>query len=132
VGHEPETLSDVERADTTSRQTTRPDGVTFFFHVIANTVEPSVSNRCFNLLTKDDWRPALGNELEPDRPKVAGIVSASLGACGRERLTGTTPRPDSAVVGPSGQSKSVGPAANPSEEVTLGEASHVVGLNKGN
>jgi hypothetical protein len=132
VGHEPETLSDVERPDTTSRHTTRPDGVTFRFQVIANTVEPSVSNRCFNLFTKDDCRTALRDEVVPDRPKVAGIVSASLGACGREWLTGTTPRPDSAAVRPSGQSKSVGPAANPSEEVTLGEASHVVGLNKGN
>jgi hypothetical protein len=73
-------LSDVERADARSRQTDRPHGVVFSFQVIAKTVEPAVSNRVFNLLTKDDWRAALFDELIPRWPKIAGIVPASVGA----------------------------------------------------
>jgi hypothetical protein len=54
VGHEPETLSDMGRLDTRSRDTCRCNGVAFSFQVSLNKVEPSVPNRCFNLLTKND------------------------------------------------------------------------------
>jgi hypothetical protein len=53
-GHEPEPLPNVRCPDARSRQTDRPDGVAFSFQVIANKIEPAVSNRCRNLLTKDD------------------------------------------------------------------------------
>jgi len=78
VGHEPQSLPDVRCADARSRQTDRPDGVAFSFQVIANQIEPSVINRCFNLLTKDDVRAALADEAKPRRPKVARIVGAGL------------------------------------------------------
>ena len=68
VSHEPQPLSDVRCADARSRQTDRPDGVSFSFHVILNKVEPSVPKRCFNLLTKDSDRSALADEIEPDGP----------------------------------------------------------------
>src|SRR4026207_874382 len=112
VGHEPQPLALMECADACSRQSTRPDGVVLFFQVSANTIEPAVSNRCFNLFTKDDWRAALRNELAPDRPKVARIVPASLGAGARERLTGTTPGPDLSVVRPASEPERVGPPAD--------------------
>jgi hypothetical protein len=53
VGHEVKSLSDVRRADARSRKTGRPAGVADSFQVILNKVEPAVSNRAFNLLTKD-------------------------------------------------------------------------------
>lgn len=130
VGHEPESLSDVERADARSRETTRPDGVVFRFQVIAKTVEPPVGNRAFNLFTKDDWRSALAEEVVPRRPKVARIVPASLGAGRREGLTGTTAGPDGTIVGPSGESERVAPATEAGEEMALDEPAHVSGPNK--
>jgi len=130
VGHEPYALPLVVRADARSWEITRPDGVVFRLHVIAKTIEPSVGNRAFNLFTKDDARAALAEELEPDRPKVARIVAASLGAGARERLTGTRAGPDGAIVGPSGESKSVRPPPDAGEEVALPEAAEVIGSNK--
>jgi hypothetical protein len=125
VGHEPEPVSDVERADARSRDTTRPDGVTFSFQVIAKTVEPSVSNRALNLFAKDDDRAALAYEPKPRRPKVARIGAASLGASTRERLTGATSGPALSVVRPSGEPQGVAPSPNPGEEMALSESSKV-------
>jgi hypothetical protein len=130
VGHEPQSLPEVECPDARTRQTTRPDGVVFRFQVIAKTIEPSMSNRCFNLFTKDDARAALFDELEPDRPKVARIGAAKLGAGARERLTGATPGPDFSVIGPAGESKGIAPASNAGEEMALDESSEVIGSNK--
>ena len=127
--HEPQPLSEVERADACSRQTCRPDGVAFCFQVIANTVVPAMGKRCFNLFAKDDDRAALAEELNPRRPKVARIVPASLGAGTREGLTGTGAGPDRSVVGPSSESKSVGPAPDAGKEMALGEATEVSGAN---
>jgi hypothetical protein len=125
LSNEPEPLSDVERADARSRQTRRPDGVSFALQVIANTVVPAVGKRAFNLFAKDDCRAADAEELVPRRPKVARIVPASLGAGTRERLAGTTAGPDGSLVGPAGESKSEAPAPNPGEPVALGESSNV-------
>src|SRR6185436_3773301 len=116
-GHEPEPLSDVERADARRRQTNRPDGVPFCFQVIVKTIEPSVSNRAFNLFTKDNARAALRDEDAPRWPKVARIGPAKLGAGARERLTGATPGPDGSVVRPAGESQRVAPPSNPGEEM---------------
>src|SRR4051812_45281796 len=80
VTHEPHALSDVRGTDARSRETDRPCGVTLSLQVITNKVEPPVSNRDFNLLTKHDVRSALANEPKPRRPKVARIVSPNLGA----------------------------------------------------
>jgi hypothetical protein len=80
VRHPPQSLSDVERADTASRETDRPRGVAFSLQVIAYKVEPAVGNRCFNLLTKHRVRAALADEAKPGRPKVARIVAPKTGA----------------------------------------------------
>jgi hypothetical protein len=68
VGHEPNPLSHVRRADTASRQTGMPDCVVDSFQVRLNKVEPPVPNRCFNLFAKDDRRAALLDEPEPMGP----------------------------------------------------------------
>jgi hypothetical protein len=125
-------LPDVERADARTRETDRPDGVVFSFQVIAKTIEPSISNRCFNLFTKDDWRAALADELIPRRPKIAGIVPASLGAGRREGLTGAASGPDFAVIRPSGESEREAPSPDAGEEMALSESSNIVGCDIGN
>jgi len=63
----------MERADACSRQNRRPDGVTFSFHVIANTIDPSVFNCALNLLAKADDRAALCDEPEPLGPEVTRV-----------------------------------------------------------
>jgi hypothetical protein len=55
-------------ADARSRETDRPEGVAFSFQVRLNKVEPAVPNRCFNLLTKDNVRLALLDDVEPCGP----------------------------------------------------------------
>jgi hypothetical protein len=59
------------------------------FQVIRHAIKPMMGNRRRNLFAKDDWRAALRDELLPRRPKIAGIVPASLGAGAREGLAGT-------------------------------------------
>jgi hypothetical protein len=54
VGNEPQPLTAMWSADARSRDTCRCNGVAFSFQVSLNKVEPSVPNRCFNLLTKDN------------------------------------------------------------------------------
>jgi hypothetical protein len=119
VGHEPQSLSNVRRPDAASRQTNRPAGVTFSFQISLNKIEPSVLNRCFNLLTKDNSRAALADEIEPDRPEVSIIGNAFLRASGAEGLAGATARPNRSVVGPSGKAQGVTPAAKAGEEMAL-------------
>jgi hypothetical protein len=120
-------LSDVERADARSAEITRPDGVVRRFQVSRNTIEPSKSIRARNLLTKDDCRAALRNELVPRRPKVARIIGAIAFPRTRERLTGTTPGPDGSLVRPSGEAQGVAPSADAGEEMALGKSSNIVG-----
>jgi hypothetical protein len=103
----------------------RPAGVVNSFHVCENSVDPTGASRCRNLLTKDDPRSALADELEPRRPKVARIGFAVTFPRSRERLTGTATRPDGSVVRPSGEPQRVRPSADPGEEMTLLEASQV-------
>jgi hypothetical protein len=65
---EPQSLSDMRRADARSRQYGRPAGVTLSFQVRENKVEPTVANRRFNLLAKHSVRSRLFDELEPCGP----------------------------------------------------------------
>ena len=76
----------MRRADARSRDTDRREGVADSFHVSLNKVEPTVPNRCFNLLTKDDARAALLDEMEPVGPKVPLVVHPTTHACHAERL----------------------------------------------
>ncbi len=85
-GHEVEPLPDVRSTDARSRDTCRPEGVADSFQVSLNKVEPAVANRCFNLLTKDDWRTALLDEEMPVGPKVPLVVKSSIAASCAERL----------------------------------------------
>jgi hypothetical protein len=94
-----------------------------------NKIEPSVFNRCFNLLTKDDSRAALADEIEPDWPEVSIISGAFLRASGTEGLAGATARPNRSVVGPPGKAQGVAPAAKAGEEMALHVSGKITGAN---
>jgi len=129
VCHKPKSLSDVRRPDAASRYTNRPAGVTFSLQVSLNKVKPSVVNRAFNLLTKDNVRSALADEIEPGRPEVSIISGAFLGACGAEGLARATARPNRSVLGPSGEAQGVTPAAKSGKEMALNKSGKVTGSN---
>jgi hypothetical protein len=74
VGHPPQSLSDVRRADAASWQYGRPAGVALAFQVSENKIEPAPSNRRLNLLSKNDCRAPLADERKPRRPQVAFVI----------------------------------------------------------
>jgi hypothetical protein len=84
-----------------------------------NKVKPAVVNRCFNLLSKNDWRAALADEIEPVGPEVAFVGGAATGAGGTKRLARTTTCPNRSVIGPSGESEGVTPDADSGKKMTL-------------
>jgi hypothetical protein len=127
-GHEEETLSEVRRADPRSAQIRSPDGVTRSFQVSVNSVEPLEAVRARNLLSKDDWRPALLDELEPRGPDVSLVVEASPVTCLRPRLARAGSGPALEIVRPSCESERIRPDADPGEEVRLAVALEVFRL----
>lgn len=133
VGHplsnEPESLPDVRSTDARSRDTGCPEGVTDSFHVSLYKVEPAMSNRCFNLLTKDDVRLALCDEVVEGWPKVPLVSKPKASACTAERLAGCGPCPHRPVVGPSCKSQGCRPATKACKEVALAIPGEVTGLN---
>ena len=63
LGHPIQALSAMRCADAVCAQYASPDGVTFSRHVCVYSIEPTVANRAFNLLAKDDVREALLDEI---------------------------------------------------------------------
>ena len=64
----PEPLPDVRRADARSAGIGRPDGVALVFHVSVYKVEPSEAVLACNLLSNNDARTVLSNEMVESRP----------------------------------------------------------------
>ena len=62
VGHPPQSLSDVRRADARSAEIGCCAGVTRSFQVSLYKVEPREAVSARNLLAKDNWRAALADE----------------------------------------------------------------------
>jgi len=129
VGHEPQPLSDVRRADARSANIARPDGVTRVFHVSVYKVEPSEAVFARNLLSKNDWRAALADEVGPHGPQVALVVEAFSFACAGEWLTGTRSRPDLSIVSPPSQSERMTPDADSGEKMALSIPGKVICSN---
>jgi hypothetical protein len=125
VGHEPESLATVRGADARSAQISRPDGVARSFQVSENSVEPPKPVRARNLFAKDDWRPALVNELEPGGPEVALVVEPSSPTGCAERLAGAAPGPHVGVVGDASEAQGVAPSGDPGEEMPLSRPANV-------
>lgn len=120
VGSNPiKPLAFVGRADTRSAEIGSPDGIFHSFQVSPHSTEPFTSIRARNLFAKDDWKSALGDEVEKSGPKVSFIGVPLLFAADRKRLTGTGAGADRLIVGPSGKAEGVGPAKDATEKVML-------------
>lgn len=117
--NEPKSLPDVRSPDARSAQICRPNGVTRYFQVSLNKIEPIEPVLACNLLSKHDWRVALPDEMVEGRPEVPEISNPSAFACRAERLARTGACPNGAVIGPAGAAQGVGPDTDPGEEVTL-------------
>jgi hypothetical protein len=94
VGHPEQPLSDVRRGDARSAQIGGPDGISQCFQVSAYSGEPLTSKAARNLLSKDDWRSALGDEVAEDGPEVTLVVLAALLSGAGEGLAGTASGPN--------------------------------------
>jgi hypothetical protein len=94
VGHEVEPLTDVRSADARRAQIERCAGVVRCFQVIVNQVPPSQGIAARNLLSKDDARAALLDEVVPGRPEVPLVSSPAALTCLAERLAGAATSPD--------------------------------------
>jgi hypothetical protein len=118
-------LPDVRGVDARRAQIGGPDGISQCFEVKAYIREPFPSSLARNLLSKDCWRIALGDEPSELGPEVALVFCAEAFAGGAERLARAAPSPDRAVVSPSSKSKSEGPSSDSCEEMALREFSDV-------
>jgi hypothetical protein len=117
--NKPEALADVRGADARRAQIGRPNGVARCFHVSVYSVEPAKTVLTRNLLSKDNWRMALGDEAIELRPEVTLVGKSCPLSGGAEGLAGAGAGPDGPVVGPSGKAEGIGPDADPGEEVAL-------------
>jgi hypothetical protein len=120
VGHPVKPLSDVCRARARSAQIGRPEGVALIFHISVNKVEPSQSVLARNLFAKNDWRPALADEMMEGWPQVPLISKPAAFACRAERLTGAGSGPNWPIIWQSLGAEGGAPGANTGEEMTLG------------
>ena len=112
--------------DARRRERNRPDSVTQGFQVSLYKVDPRVCVFACNLLTKDDCRTALLDEVMEGWPQVPLVRKPSSRACRAERLTRAGTSPYGPVVAPSGRPEGMGPDANTGEEMALGESPQVV------
>jgi hypothetical protein len=112
----------VWRPDARSAQIGSPDGIVHCFQVNAYSSEPSTSSEARNLLSKDDWRLADRNETLELRPKVAGVVGASMFASSAEWLAGARSSPNRGICRPPCKLKGARPSSDACEEVALGIA----------
>ena len=120
LGHEPQSLSPMGRADAVCAQYARPNRVVSRFQVQRHSIEPSEPSRAANLLAKDCDRMALADEIVPCGPEVALVSVALPFARSREWLAGARACPNRSV-SPAGELEGVGPAPDPGEEVALRE-----------
>jgi hypothetical protein len=88
-------------------------------------VDPRVAVFACNLLSNDDCRFALFDEVVEGWPQVPLVIKPSSFACRAERLARTGTGPNKSVVAPSGRSQGMAPNADTGKEVALGETAQV-------
>ena len=90
VGHsaKPEPVALVRRPDGASRQSGGPDGIAKPRQISPHSGEPVPSKRRRNLLSKEDWRAAHGDEAVKDRPEMSTVGCALHFAADGEWLAG--------------------------------------------
>jgi hypothetical protein len=106
VGHPVEAVADVRGTEARSRERDRPEGVTHGFHVIVYKVDPRPDISACNLLTKDDCRAALCDEVVPGRPEVPLVSKPATLARLAERLARATSGPNRLTITDTGCPKS--------------------------
>jgi hypothetical protein len=121
----------MRRSDARSAQIGSPAGISQVFQVKANSCEPLAPIRARNLLSKNDWRSALGDEVVKSGPKMSFVGVALALSRARKRLTRAGAGPDGAFVGPACPPKSKRPTADAGEEVDLGEVLEFLGADVG-
>jgi hypothetical protein len=119
----------VRGTDARRRESDRPDGIGQAFQVIAYKVEPRFCVLARNLLSIEDCRSALADEVEEVRPKVPLVSKPSSFACRAERLARTGTGPNRSVVWPASTAESQAPDPDAGEEMALGELAEVVGAH---
>jgi hypothetical protein len=92
-------------------------------------VDPRVAVFACNLLSNDDCRRTLFDEVVEGWPQVPLVIKPSAFACRAERLARTGTSPNRSVVAPAGLSEGVAPHANACEKVALGESAQVAWVN---
>lgn len=132
LGDEPDAVTAMWRVDGTSRDNDRPPGVSDAFQVSEHSVEPTLANRCRNLLSHDDSGPSGTDETKEVGPQVPIIVGAALLSCDTERLARRGAGPQLAVIGPAGESGGECPSADAGEEMALRVACEVIRCNVNN
>lgn len=123
-----EPLADVGGVHGRSREIDRPAGVTEPSQISGDSVEPIAASSSRNLLSHDDSGPAGGDEAMNVGPQMPFIRSTAPTTGLRERLAGTGGCPKRSVVGPSGEPGRNAPQSAAGEQVDLGEAVEVMGL----
>jgi|ERR1700722_3929601 len=119
----------MRRADARSAQIDRPNGVVRVFQIRLNKVEPLQSKLARNLLSKDNWRLALRDELEPCRPEMPLIIKAACKACRGERLARTAASPNFLIIGNICESERNRPAADAGKKMALGVGGEFIRLD---
>jgi hypothetical protein len=117
----------VRRADARSAQISRPTGVVRVFQVSEYSVEPREASWARNLLSKDDCRLALADEVKEGRPEVPLVgeprTFVLLGSA--EGLARAAAGPHRPVAGPASQLERVRPPSDACKEVTLLEPGEI-------
>jgi hypothetical protein len=92
-------------------------------------VDPRFCSLACNLLSKDDCRAALRDEVGEGGPEVPLVRKPSAFTCRAERLARARASPDGLIVRPSGKTQGVSPSSNAGKEVTMAIACKVTGHN---
>jgi len=112
-------VASMRGADACSWQAGGPDGISIALQVSANSGEPFPPILRRNLLSKDDCRPADGDERVKSGPEVSFVESSFALSRDRKRLTWKGGGPDFAAARPAREVEGVGPAADAGEEMAL-------------
>jgi len=129
VGQPVKSVSDVRRTDARRRERDTPKGVTHGFQVSVYKVDPRLDSFRCNLLSKDDCRLTLFDEVLKSGPEVPLVIKPSAFACRAERLARTGASPNRSVVAPSGRPKGMAPDANTGKEMALGKSAQIAWEN---
>ncbi|WCP14516.1 hypothetical protein sphantq_02962 [Sphingobium sp. AntQ-1] len=119
-------ISDMRPAEARSRKRDKPEGVTHGFQVSLYKIEPYASAAARNLLSSDDWRLALLDEVVESGPQMPLVSKPFSLACRAERLARARSRPDRTIIGPTGAAQGVAVDADAGEEVALSKSSKLI------